>query len=73
MNGQWIGSYSGTNTGLVVADFDDVGNHYAGVVFAYDNNIGTPRTVAQVKIPKDKTTFSLQVDLEHLERGRGWC
>ena len=71
MNGQWIGSYSGTNTGVVVADLDDVGNHYAGVVFAYDKNIGTPRTFAQVEIPKDKTTFWLQVGLEHLGRGPG--
>jgi hypothetical protein len=34
MNGQWIGPYSGTNTGIVVADLDDVGTGYAGVVFA---------------------------------------
>src|SRR5262249_24505001 len=70
MNGQWIGQYSGTNTGLVVADLDDVGTGYAGVVFAYDTNIG-PRTFAQVEIPRDKTTFSLPVGLEHLERGTG--
>ena len=24
MNGQWIGSYSGTNTGFVVADLDEI-------------------------------------------------
>ena len=68
MNGQWIGQFTGTNTGVVVADLDDVGTGYAGVVFAYDANIG-PRTFAQVEIPKGKTTFSLQVGLEHLERG----
>ena len=53
MNGQWIGSYSGTNTGGVVADLDDARTHYAGVVFAYDNDIGTPRTRVEVAIPKD--------------------
>jgi hypothetical protein len=72
MNGQWIGSYSGTNTGLVVADLDDVGTSYAGVVFAYDNNnIGMPRTFAQVEIPKNRATFSLRVGLLHSERGSG--
>src|SRR5262245_61180567 len=71
MNGKWIGSYSGTNTGTVVADLDDVGTVYAGVVFAYDANIGFPRTFAQIEIPKDKTTFSLPVVLGHLERGSG--
>jgi len=70
MNGQWIGEYSGTNTGLVVADLDDVGTGYAGVVFTYDANIG-PRAFAQVEIPKDKTRFSLRVSLGHLERGPG--
>jgi hypothetical protein len=70
MNGQWIGSYSGTNTGIVVADLDDVGTGYAGVVFAYEAS-NSPRTFAQVEIPKDKTTFSLPVGLEHSERGSG--
>jgi FRG domain len=71
MNGQWRGEYSGTNTGHVVADLDDVGTSYAGVVFAYDNDFAAPRTFAQVEIPKDKTTFSLRVGLEHLEQGTG--
>jgi len=69
MNGQWIGPYSGTNTGVVVADLDEVGNHYAGVVFAYDNNPAFTTAFAHVEIPKDKTTFSLGVSLEHMERG----
>jgi len=71
MNGQWIGSYSGTNTGMVVADLDDVRTNYAGVVFVYDNNAVLPRTFAMVEIPKGKTTFSLNVALGHLERGSG--
>jgi FRG domain len=71
MNGQWIGSYSGTNTGTIVADLDDVGTHYAGVVFAYDNNVGVPRTSTLVEIPKDKATFSLRAGLLHSERGSG--
>jgi hypothetical protein len=71
MNGQWIGSYSGTNTGMVVADLDDARTHHAGVVFAYDNNIGNPRTFALVEIPKDQTTFSLRIGLSHVDRGSG--
>ena len=71
MNGQWIGSYSGTNTGSVVADLDDARNHYGGVVFAYDHNISNPRTCALVEIPKDRTTFSLRIGLSHVDRGSG--
>jgi len=62
MNGQWIGSYSGTNTGSLVADLDDLSTHYAGVVFGYDYNLA-PRIFAHVEIPKAKTTFLLRVGL----------
>jgi hypothetical protein len=70
MNGQWIGSYSGTNTGSLVADLDDLSTHYAGVVFGYDYNLA-PRIFAHVEIPKAKTTFLLRVGLLHRDRGSG--
>jgi hypothetical protein len=71
MNGQWIGSYSGTNTGTLVADLDDVGTHYTGVVFGYDFNPAVPRAFAHVAIPKGKTTFSLRIGLSPVDRGSG--
>jgi hypothetical protein len=71
MNGQWMGSYSGTNTGSLVADLDDVGTHYAGVVFVYDDNPRNPRTFAVVQIPKGQATSSMQIGLSHMDRGSG--
>jgi FRG domain len=73
MNGQWIGTYSGTNSGSLVADLDDVGASYQGVVFAYDFNPASPKMFARINnIPKGKTRFSvLRVPLEHIERGGG--
>ena len=71
MNGQWIGKYSGTNNGGLVADFDDVGNQYSGVIFAYDNIHTHPRTFARVQIPKNERQFSLKVSLGYQERGTG--
>ena len=71
MNGQWIGQYSGTNTGVLVADLDDVGTNYAGEVFAYDNNTVYPITVAVISLPKDHNRLSLQVPLVPAERGSG--
>jgi hypothetical protein len=38
MNGQWLGRYSGTNSGTLFINLDDMGSHYAGNVFAYDDN-----------------------------------
>lgn len=71
MNGQWIGTYSGTNTGLLVADLDDAGTNYAGVVFAYDNNNHYPRTFAFIELPKDQSQLSLRVALLPANRGTG--
>jgi hypothetical protein len=71
MNGQWIGTYSGTNSGHLVADLDDVGTSYQGVVFAYDVNVGYPRTFAYVDLPKAQTRVSLRVPLQQAERGTG--
>ena len=71
MNGQWIGTYSGTNTGTLVADLDDVGTSYAGMVFVYDNNRGYPRTAAQVDLPKNQSRVSLRAPLQHMQRGNG--
>jgi hypothetical protein len=71
MNGQWIGTYSGTNTGTLVADLDDVGTSYAGMVFVYDNNSSFPRTAAQVELPKNQSRVSMRAPLQHIQRGNG--
>lgn len=46
MNGQWLGQYTGTNSGSLVIDFDDMGTHYEGRAFAYDDNNSMPATKA---------------------------
>lgn len=71
MNGQWIGAYSGTNIGSIVADLDDVGTGYAGVLFAFDNDLGQPRTLGFVEFPKNESRISRRVQLQHSERGTG--
>jgi FRG domain-containing protein len=71
MNGQWIGTYSGTNSGLLVADLDDAGTNYQGIVSAYDDNWGLPRTFAHIEVPKGQTQYSTRVTLQHIERGSG--
>jgi hypothetical protein len=63
MNGQWIGRYSGTNSGLLVIDLDDMGTHYEGRAFAYDDNPSMPSTFAFIKTPDKSSTFQLSLDL----------
>jgi hypothetical protein len=45
MNGQWIGTYSGTNTGTIVADFDHVKSRAVGLVSVYQNEISVVRRI----------------------------
>jgi hypothetical protein len=68
MNGQWIGRYSGTNSGLLVIDCDDMETHYAGTAFAYDDDPALPTTFALVNTPDKTGAWSLNVELSPLDR-----
>jgi hypothetical protein len=52
MRGQWLGTYSGTNSGSAIVDIDDVGNRFNGYAYMYDNNAGLPSTRADIKVDK---------------------
>jgi hypothetical protein len=64
-----MGTYSGTNSGLLVLDLDDIGSSFQGPFFAYDNNPALPRTCALIEIEKDKNRLSSRVPLMHVEQG----
>jgi hypothetical protein len=72
MNGQWIGTYAGTNQGLLVVDLDDVGDHYDGVASALESNMGLPPTFVDLRsVPKDQKNFQLRVPLMPIDRATG--
>jgi len=72
MFGQWIGPYSGTNQGLMVADLDDGASHYRGTAFALESDPNLPPTYASLRsIPKDQAQFSLRVPLFPIDRRTG--
>jgi hypothetical protein len=48
MEGQWIGTFSGTNSGLAVLDLDDAGTHFEGHAFAFDSNQSVPSVMFDV-------------------------
>jgi hypothetical protein len=63
MNGQWMGPYSGSTSGLLVVDLDDMDTHYEGSVFAYDDDSSLPSVCALIKTPDKSSTFQLSLDL----------
>jgi FRG domain len=54
MQGQWIGSYSGGNSGKIVIDLDDCSDHYEGNALLFPDTSGIPSIVARV-ITSDKS------------------
>lgn len=74
MNGQWIGEYSGTNSGLLVLDLDDAGAHYDGSASALDYDPQLPPTFANfllAPVPKGKSEFDLRLPLLPIDRVSG--
>jgi hypothetical protein len=49
MNGYWAGSYLGTNSGRMVVEIDDRGNHFEGCAYAYESNASLPSIFAIIK------------------------
>jgi hypothetical protein len=63
MNGQWLGKYTGTNSGSLVIDFDDMGTHYEGCAFAYDDNNSMSASFIYTKTPDKSGIFELCLDI----------
>jgi FRG domain len=63
MNGQWVGRYTGTNSGLLVIDLDDIGTHYEGIACAYDDDTSLPSTCVFIKTTDKSNPFNGRVDL----------
>ena len=49
MNGYWVGSYVGTNSGRMVVEIDNRGSHFEGCAYAYESNASLPSTFAIIK------------------------
>src|ERR1017187_7605556 len=71
MNGQWIGRYTGTNSGLLVIDLDDVGDHYEGGACAYDDNRSLPGTFAFIKTADKQGSLKDRLQLLPIDPNSG--
>ena len=71
MNGQWTGTYAGTNSGTLVVELDDVGGAYEGSVTAVDNNPSLPSVLGEFLVPKNEKEFQVRIFLTSVERLTG--
>jgi len=49
MKGQWIGEYSGTNTGTIMVNIDEFSSCFQGVAYLKDNNPLLPGTAVGIR------------------------
>ena len=60
LSGQWITRYDGNNTGTLVIDLDDVGDHYEGVACAWDANPDHPNSWSRIVTPSKANAHRLE-------------
>jgi hypothetical protein len=68
MHGQWVGRYSGTNSGQVTVDLDDSGSSYRGIAQLFDDNQALPLSVAVFESIPKTGSFVREVSITHLDR-----
>jgi hypothetical protein len=49
LNGQWVARYSGTNTGLLIVELDDFGDHYQGNGVLFDDRQELPNSIVKIR------------------------
>jgi hypothetical protein len=66
VNGQWVGKFTGTNTGTVIFDVDDLGSHFEGWAYVYDDHPSLPGLMAFLKTEDKSNSLELDVALNPL-------
>ncbi|WP_299785920.1 FRG domain-containing protein [uncultured Marivita sp.] len=59
--GQWLGQYSGTNSGLALLDLDLEDDHLLGSAYAFDNDDSIPSCAAQVDFTPNANSVNLNL------------
>jgi hypothetical protein len=65
VNGQWIGSYSGSTGGTIVVNVDERELNYQGVAYLHPQDSALPTTAAYFKTPSKETAFQFRTELIH--------
>lgn len=59
MNGQWIGRFTGSNTGAVIINVDDRGDYFEGVAYVFTDGQTMPITYAKFRTNDKNNNFKL--------------
>src|SRR5689334_9820239 len=62
MNGQWIGTYSGTTEGTITVNIDDRKTHYEGVAYLIEKDPTLPNSAAFFRTPNKDPKAKIKTD-----------
>ncbi|HEX4369905.1 MAG TPA: FRG domain-containing protein [Rhizomicrobium sp.] len=68
MRGQWIGRFTGTNTGLLIANFDELEDRFQGTVNLHFDTPAVPIATAKLAISKTLKGQLAGVRILHFDR-----
>jgi FRG domain len=51
LSGQWVARYTGANTGTIVIEIDEVGDHYEGAACVWDDDLARPSSLVRFRTP----------------------
>lgn len=57
MKGQWIGRYSGSNSGIIIVNIDERSSYYEGVAYLHDDKPNLPSSAITFRTPNTNTDF----------------
>ena len=59
LSGQWVGKYSGSNSGTLVIDIDDASDYYEGTACVWDDNAQLPSSLERFKTSSKANSHKL--------------
>jgi hypothetical protein len=72
MRGQWLGTYTGTNSGTATVDVDEIGNRFRGYAYLFENNPALPDTRAEINVAEPAgNSLVAQLPVSPLNRNTG--
>jgi len=60
MNGQWFGRYTGTTSGSITLNIDDLGTCFQGIAYSINDDNAVPQTAVGFKTTDKGNTFALE-------------
>ncbi|MDH3974570.1 MAG: FRG domain-containing protein [Deltaproteobacteria bacterium] len=60
MNGQWMGDYNGTSSGVIIVNIDDMGDHFKGIAYLNESDNTLPSTAIPFRTNEKSNDLTLQ-------------